>query len=234
MKKIIVPVIAIIIYILFIHIIRPDFNSIIPKDYLQAFGNFYIYFILCLFLVMLYSFDFSKYYEELNLEYKTRNSLYTQNQNNERVDRVLDGVLLVFCFQIIANMLVIFLRNGNVLKSENELIINEILRSSPTNFLLLGMACVAFGPIVEELIFRKTIFELLRNDKISIVISSVIFGLIHVVEYNYSFLEMILTSLPYISSGIVLGVIYSKSKHDIKCNIYIHMICNLISTLLVL
>lgn len=234
MKKIVVPVIAIIIYILFMHIIRPDFNSIIPKDYLQAFGNFYIYFILCLFLVMLYSFDFSKYYEELNLEYKTGNSLYTRNQSDERVDRVLDGVLLVFCFQIIANMLVIFLRNGNVLKSENELIINEILRSSPTNFLLLGMACVVFGPIVEELIFRKTIFELLRNDKISIVISSVIFGLIHVVEYNYNFWEMILASLPYISSGIVLGVVYSKSEYDIKCNIYIHMICNLICVLLVL
>ena len=234
MKKIVVPVIAIIIYILFMHIIRPDFNSIIPKDYLQAFGNFYIYFILCLFLIMLYPFDFSKYYEELNLEYKTKNSLYAQNQSDERIDRVLDGVLLVFCFQIIANMLVAFLRNGNILKSENELIINEILRSSPTNFLLLGMACVVFGPIVEELVFRKTIFELLRNDNISIVISSVIFGLIHVIEYNYSFLEMILTSLPYISSGIVLGVIYSKSGHDIKCNIHIHMICNLISTLLVL
>lgn len=80
---------------------------------------------------------------------------------------------------------------------------------------------VIFAPISEELVFRKSVFGLFRNKWVGLVVSSIGFGLIHVLgggDYIYL--------ISYAASGFVLGGIYLYSNKNIYASIIAHMINN--------
>lgn len=80
---------------------------------------------------------------------------------------------------------------------------------------------VIFAPISEELVFRKSVFGLFKNKWVGLVVSSIGFGLIHVLgggDYIYL--------ISYAASGFVLGGIYLYSNKNIYASIIAHMINN--------
>ncbi|MDE6413863.1 MAG: CPBP family intramembrane metalloprotease [Anaeroplasmataceae bacterium] len=96
-------------------------------------------------------------------------------------------------------------------------------------------AVVICAPIVEELIYRKAIFEYLKKYHIAIsyIVSILVFTLPHVVttfiEAEYSFLDNVLICIPYALSGFLLCLTYHLCNKNVYASWFFHLANNLIS-----
>lgn len=119
--------------------------------------------------------------------------------------------------------------------SLNQTLIEEMVKyGSPT---LSFFAVVLFAPLVEELIFRKVIFE--YGNKISIVlsyvVSSLVFGLMHMLSTTDVAINVwILLGISYISSGVLLCAVYHLSGQNIYISTIAHILNNLLSFIFIM
>ena len=88
---------------------------------------------------------------------------------------------------------------------------------------MFSSICI-FAPFVEEIVFRKCIFSYFNKDIYGILVSTLAFGLIHVIS-SLDFIHI----LPYLFAGALFSLAYSLSKRNIWVTIAIHSIVNLIS-----
>jgi uncharacterized protein len=147
---------------------------------------------------------------------------------------VLSGYIYVFIANFLATSLmeIVSLLTGFESSTPvNQAAIMEMLSSSGLVFTLLS--AIIIGPIVEELVFRKALFGLIKHKYVALVFSSVIFGFIHVSAEN-SFLVSLYQVIPYIALGFVFGYLYLKHEKNIMIPIVVHMLSNLISIVLTL
>lgn len=109
---------------------------------------------------------------------------------------------------------------------------NESHVASYGNSLAMVLIVNCIGPITEEIVFRISISGCFKNDNIGIILSAVLFGVIHTFDYciKYNDWLQLLWSIPYIFIGLALGWVYKKYK-----NVYTiflgHMLINLIATI---
>lgn len=91
---------------------------------------------------------------------------------------------------------------------------------------LLALIVVVIGPIVEELIFRKLMIDRLsvHGEFFAIIVSSVAFGIFHQNVYQLFYATLL---------GFLLGYVYLKCG-DIKVPILIHMLMNLLGSIVAL
>ncbi len=102
----------------------------------------------------------------------------------------------------------------------NQAAVEEIFKN--TNKIIFALA-VAFGaPIVEEFIMRYSLGTLIKNDYIFILVSALIFGLMHGIG-----IAMIL----YVLMGAVFAIAYVKYKKNIVVPIMIHTINNIVAVI---
>lgn len=136
------------------------------------------------------------------------------------------GIVFAYVANYIGSLIsIMFGANG---QSENQAGINTFL-TSEYGFLFIILT-VFIGPVVEELVFRKSIHDVLRSYKLSngmiIFISSLLFGLIHVVNGgDYMFI------FPYLLMGVVLGGLEMKSKNIYPC-IFVHIFINALASII--
>lgn len=118
-------------------------------------------------------------------------------------------------------------------------------------------AIAVFGPIFEEIIFRKAFFRLFNFKKksLNIILTSVLFGLIHVSSSIMLILSQIMMGkltgngnigfdavlleciyfFNYFLAGAILGTVYSITGNNIVPSIIVHILNNsLVSILLIL
>jgi uncharacterized protein len=142
----------------------------------------------------------------------------------------------------------LYLMLGNVISMYSSEFLGELLGIAPSEAVnqltivrsLLGpgaifmfLSAVFMGPIIEELIFRKSIFGLFKNDKIALVFSSVLFGSIHLIG-EASILNALVNGISYFVMGFIFGLIYMKNNKNIMAPIAVHILSNLISILAIL
>lgn len=142
------------------------------------------------------------------------------------------GLLLVYAANILSNMITVIvsaLFKERVVESANQMAIVEIISSNYAFLMIISV--VLLGPIVEELIFRKAIFSFFNNKKVAIVISSLAFGLIHILGES-SLKSMVISIFPYLIPGLILGYIYAKNDENVIVPIITHVMLNTISVLL--
>lgn len=91
------------------------------------------------------------------------------------------------------------------------------------------------APVVEELVYRKSIFKLLKNYKpwLSILVSALLFALPHMLSTEESFIIWLLLFLNYLLSGLTIALVYKYSNNNIYISIACHMLNNLVSFLLI-
>jgi len=144
---------------------------------------------------------------------------------NKIVGAVLGGWGLLFLANIISSQIVFFFNNTNE-ASQNQQAINSIMNVHP---FIMAATTVLLAPLVEELVFRKTIMGSMSKlpPFFSIALSSFLFGLIHVIS-GRDFIFII----PYMAMGIPLGWSYYRHK-NIWIPIGIHVLQNLFSTLVI-
>lgn len=123
---------------------------------------------------------------------------------------------------------------GNTITStsENQSSIEAMMSGIGILFMFLSAGII--GPICEELVFRKAIFNLFKEKELGIIVSSIAFGMIHIISslgMSYNFTSMALMTFPYIAAGFALGYIYAKNDCNLWVTTIIHMFTNIISLL---
>ena len=129
----------------------------------------------------------------------------------------LFGVFLM----IISNILVSKITNSTIPINEQK--VREYIKLFP---IYMCFSTIIYAPIVEEITFRKTFRNIIKNNYIFILISGILFGIAHL-SFNGNILNNFLMIIPYILMGIDLSYIYYKSK-NIFTTIIIHSMHNLI------
>ena len=108
------------------------------------------------------------------------------------------------------------------------------IKNIPTNQAILNswpiyitaFLAIIIAPIIEELMFRGFIKKFIKNDILFVIVSSLIFGGLHVTSANN--LQQILFILPYSILGFAFSINYVKTK-NIVSNIFLHSAWNSIA-----
>ena len=130
----------------------------------------------------------------------------------------------------------------------NQDAIDAMFNTSVLGIILLFISIVIMAPIVEELIFRKSIFKVIKDPKLALIVSTIVFGGLHVVsgtimeivlffDGSGSYLNVILEFvyiIQYSMMGLGFGIAYLKSNKNITSTIFGHMLNNGISFLVML
>ena len=135
---------------------------------------------------------------------------------------ILPKIGITYIIFLISNILCILITQKSV--SENQ----AALEIMPQWFMIL--AAIIWAPIVEELIFRGVFRRFIKNDKIFIVVSAVIFGLLHSLS-EVSLFSVIVTAVPYAILGGLFAYLYAKTD-NICTNIFAHGLQNTVAIVL--
>lgn len=132
-----------------------------------------------------------------------------------------------FSLMLISNLFISLILGKTI--SGNEEAVRNYINSSP---LLMIMSAVIFAPINEELTFRKSIRDALKNKWIYISVSGIIFGLLHIISYINTPQDLIYL-IPYTSLGISFALLYYKTN-NIFSSISMHTMHNLLAIIIYL
>jgi membrane protease YdiL (CAAX protease family) len=137
--------------------------------------------------------------------------------------KTLIGLMVAFVAMYVANIVTgMFMP----VESENQSLIEDMANYFPVLPFVLTIAIV--GPIFEEIIFRGLIigkiFE--KWPVVGLIVSSLIFGLMH--EW-----QNMLVMLPYAVLGLIMGLVYLKFDKKLEASIFVHILNNAISAILI-
>ena len=114
----------------------------------------------------------------------------------------------------------------NTTQANNQIALQNSFNSNPVFIAILAMF---YAPIAEELMFRGVFRKFIKNKKLFVIVSGVVFGLMHVIddsktlaEFSYVFVYSIL--------GIYLAGIYAKTN-NLCTNIFMHFMQNTFSVI---
>ena len=152
----------------------------------------------------------------------------------ENIDLSFKYYFLGLAFMMVSNIVIsIFFSGAN---ANNENTIRELINLYP---LYMIFSVSIYAPFTEELIFRKSIKDMVisyKDSKITkymyIVISGLIFGSLHVLGMATSILDY-LYIIPYTSLGIAFASLYYKSD-NIFSSMCMHMVHNTVAIILLL
>jgi membrane protease YdiL (CAAX protease family) len=99
--------------------------------------------------------------------------------------------------------------------------------------ILMIISAVFIGPVIEELVFRKALFGLIKKDSVALFVSTLNFGLIHVVT-EQSIAAALINGSSYFVMGFVFGYIYIKANRNVMIPTIVHIINNAVSILVIL
>ena len=96
---------------------------------------------------------------------------------------------------------------------------------------ITALLAIIVAPLTEELMFRGFIKKFIKNDIIFIIISSLIFGGLHVVSANS--IQQFLYIIPYSILGFAFSLNYVKTR-NIASNIFLHCMWNTLAIIVVI
>lgn len=105
------------------------------------------------------------------------------------------------------------------------------IKDIPTNQALINnlpiyisaFLAIIIAPLTEELMFRGFIKKFIKNDVLFVILSSLIFGGLHVIVANSW--QQVLYIIPYSILGFAFSLNYAKTK-NIVSNIFLHSVWN--------
>lgn len=158
---------------------------------------------------------------------------------NRFFNELMVSIGIFYAFAIGGNMVQLFIFrifSYSPQTSTNQFSIEYVAKSSPLAFFIIALTACTIGPLVEELVFRKTLFSFFNNAKVGLVVSSILFGLIHMTTEleTGNIVGFLFGMIPYLISGFGFGFIYMRYKKNIWIPTFVHMITNLIAFLMIL
>lgn len=122
---------------------------------------------------------------------------------------------------ISSSYLITLITKQNV--SENEKLVRESIKLAP---LYMLFSCSIIAPIFEEMVFRRSLYGILRFKWLFIIVSGFGFGFLHVLGSYKSPIDYLYV-IPYGSMGSLFAYLLTKTK-NLTLPIIIHMIHNTI------
>lgn len=109
---------------------------------------------------------------------------------------------------MLSNLLIASLNGGNI--AGNEQTIRDLFVKNPVYIFL---SAVLIAPIIEELIFRQGIRNIIpKNNTLFIIVSGLIFGSLHVIGNITSGLDL-LYLIPYCTPGFIFAYLLTKTDN---------------------
>ena len=93
--------------------------------------------------------------------------------------------------------------------SGNEKLVRENIKLAPIYMLY---TCSIVAPVLEEMVFRRSIKGFIKNGYVFIILSGLLFGLLHVVGV-YKAPQDLLYVIPYGSMGFAFAYLYNKTNN---------------------
>jgi len=158
--------------------------------------------------------------------YLKQQIINSKNNMHEFVKITLLGISGLFLAVFTASSIMGLL--GVTENSNNQEVLNGLMNAATFDKISLIVFSILFAPFVEEIVFRRAIFGFFEKKSIplAILISGLSFGFIHVMSGDY--IQLII----YGSLGLVLAYTYYRSNKNIMTVISIHMIYNLVVTII--
>lgn len=126
-------------------------------------------------------------------------------------------------FIIISAIVILFVNMGiaTIFENFNVAMDNQEFVSDILNDYKIPMAIATafFAPFIEEMVFRYSISTIVKNKIAFVIISSILFGLVHGIG---------IATLLYIVIGIGFSLIYLKTEKNIASSTIAHIINNLV------
>lgn len=111
-------------------------------------------------------------------------------------------------------------------KANNQINLQESFKTMPVFIALLS---TLYAPIAEELMFRGTIRKFIKNKKAFILVSGILFGLLHVIDDSKTLAEFSYV-IVYSVLGMYLSTLYVKTN-NLCANIFMHFLQNTLSVI---
>ena len=163
-----------------------------------------------------------------DFKYLSIDLLNFKNKLAKNIIYLVFGGAILYLFSYLINL---GLSKLGVSMSNNQISIENmlILGSKVITF----FSVIIFAPLVEELIYRKSIYSLSNNKVVYYIVSILAFSLPHMLSTTYDLKTFILGLIPYLFSGFILSLICDHTK-----NIYVstlaHIINNLIAFIIII
>ena len=135
--------------------------------------------------------------------------------------------LLGFGIMITSNLVIVIITNGQL--AANEEAVRGLIDKYP---LYMAFQLVLYAPITEEIVFRKSIKDIIKNKNLYIIVSGLIFGGLHVLTSLSNPLGF-LYLIPYCTLGCIFAHLYQKTD-NIFSTITAHSFHNTIALLVYL
>jgi hypothetical protein len=156
-----------------------------------------------------------------------------KSKKTEVIIPIIVGYAYVWVGNIVASYLSTYLSNLLGIQMGEAANQQAIISATGSSLgILMVISAVFIGPVIEELVFRKALFGLIKKDSIALLVSTLVFGLIHVVS-EPSITEALINGSSYFIMGFVFGYIYIKSDRNIMIPIVVHIINNAVSILFI-
>ena len=197
------------------------FDGVKLLSYLMpsAIANYLVYVVLALYGSFLFKDRLIQQWNEIK---KTKRKFFFG---------VLKGWLFLFLmtilFELLSSILRQFLRlDGQGLNQSN---IQSTFQEQP--LLIAVFACI-IGPIVEELFFRQLLLHHLQK-KLSTWLSILLVGLVFALTHMHSLsLSEWIGAVGYLGGGLTFSIIYVKEKENIYYPLFVHMLGNSLSLII--
>ncbi len=168
------------------------------------------YMLFALLIIYLYKDTFKNDFKDL------------KENKKKHIKSILINVVLIFAVMIITNALIGILLDIKE-TSENDYSLLAMFKKSPIALILLTSV---YYPVVEGVIFRKSVRDIIDNKWMFIMFSSVFYFFFNIAYTSLS-LNSIITSLCYLFSMMILSNYYYKSN-NFTASVIVMMIYNLI------
>ncbi len=213
-KEIVLGVVAILAYVLLYVVLRKCLASLFPT----AFENETLSIIVDLIIdIVVLGIILLIYHEELLNGIKAFKADFAHYRRFVRRTFILTLVVTM-----IANVVRLVITSHTA--SENQFSLLDL----PMWY--LAFAAVIWAPIVEECVFRGSLRRIIPNKYLFIIISGLIFGVLHAISESTLF-DVVITSIPYCIMGWAFALVYAKSN-NIIVNICLHALNNFLAVVL--
>jgi len=183
--------------------------------------NFLVHLLFILILIFIYKNDLKIAFQNLK----------TNKGKSGKI--IIFGLIMLFIILIVSNILITVITNmmGSEFDTDSSSsALFEIFDIVPFGTLFVMFMTIFFYPIVEELVFRKSLYDVIKKPILFIIISSMITWYLQVTLANPHISEFVL-SLTVLFNSIFMSILLVK-KENILYPIFSRMSYNLVICLI--
>ena len=148
------------------------------------------------------------------------------------------GIFIMYIATIVSGLIQQRIISG---VSQNESSINSMFKDNIA-FCFMYPSTILLAPFVEEMIFRKSAFNVFKNKIVALIITTIVFGSMHITStYPYllehydavkAFFYTLAYGIPYFTMGLTFGLCYIFNEQNYYSSLILHMVNNFVASTL--